>query len=172
MTVWTNLFSLLNSSISLFSGLLLALSFLQQSLRHKNLVFGWHSSKSYWSVWSESKVIAESELQLWCGILDLVIGKLDEMSLISEKSARLRNAILHHFNLIRQQPDDAGNRALAGRYFCHRRLWTGSQAYDFESRMIEQSHSSNPATQGRPSIIFVSSSQACFMGRSSWRNLC
>lgn len=29
--------------------------------------------------------IAESELQLWCGILDLVIGKLDEMSLISEK---------------------------------------------------------------------------------------
>jgi len=37
------LFSLLNSSISLFSGLLLALSLLQQSLRHKNLVLGRHS---------------------------------------------------------------------------------------------------------------------------------
>jgi len=30
--------------------------------------------------------IAESELQLWCGILELVICKLDEMNLISEKN--------------------------------------------------------------------------------------
>ena len=42
-------------------------------------------------------MIAESELQLWCGILKLDFGKLDEMTLISENvrnNSRL-SAVLH-----------------------------------------------------------------------------
>lgn len=62
---FTDLFALLNVSIALLSGLLLALSLLQQSLWHKDLVLGRDSSAS-WSVWSDvHEFIAESELQLW-----------------------------------------------------------------------------------------------------------
>lgn len=50
--MWTNLLSLLDVGISLFSGLLLALSLLQEGLRDEYLVLGWHGSVSLASVWS------------------------------------------------------------------------------------------------------------------------
>lgn len=40
MEIWTNLLSLLNVGISLLSGLLLALSLLQEGLRDEHLVLG------------------------------------------------------------------------------------------------------------------------------------
>ena len=52
----TNLLSLLDVSIALLSGLLLALSLLQQSLRDKNLILGWDSSVFYASVWSMTRI--------------------------------------------------------------------------------------------------------------------
>jgi hypothetical protein len=50
----TDLLSLLNVGIALSSGLLLALSLLQQGLRNENLVLCWHRSVGgKRSVWSE-----------------------------------------------------------------------------------------------------------------------
>ena len=65
------LLSLLDVSISLFSGLLLALSLLEKSLRYQDLILGWGRSISLISMVHVTIIIAESELQLWCGILDL-----------------------------------------------------------------------------------------------------
>jgi hypothetical protein len=59
---------------ALLSGLLLALSLLQQGLRNEDLVLrGDRSARTRISIVRVIK-IAESELQLWCGILKLVIG--------------------------------------------------------------------------------------------------
>lgn len=71
----TNLLSLFDVSVALLSGLLLALSLLQQSLGDEDLVLGRDSSIRRMAISIVRTVkIAESELQLWRGILKLVIG--------------------------------------------------------------------------------------------------
>ena len=72
--VCTDLLLLFEIRATLLSGLLLALSLLQQGFRDEDLVLGWDGST--WTRISIVRVkkIAESELQLWCGILNLVIG--------------------------------------------------------------------------------------------------
>ncbi len=71
----TDLLPLLDFSAALFSSLLLALSLLQQSLRNEDLVLCWNSSVvGGASVIVREVKIAESELQLWRGILRLVLG--------------------------------------------------------------------------------------------------
>ena len=66
------LLSLLDVRVSLFTSLLLTLSLLEKSLWNENIVLGWDSSVVAHQYGPDDK-IAESELQLWCGILDLVI---------------------------------------------------------------------------------------------------
>lgn len=70
----TDLLFLLELRAALLSGLLLALPLLQQGLRNEDLVLrGDRSARTRISIVRVIK-IAESELQLWCGILKLVIG--------------------------------------------------------------------------------------------------
>lgn len=72
--VRTNLLSLLELSETLLPGLLLALSLLQQRLWDEDLILRRHGPVRKGISTVRRWKIAESELQLWRGILKLVIG--------------------------------------------------------------------------------------------------